>query len=225
VLYQLAMLRSAVAALGVACAVTRVAAAQVHLDVVPYAGVYVPTAKLVDEPTIPVTFEQNASFALGSRVIVWLPGRLGIEGTFGYTSSGLTQVGDLGSGPHAAHVITASARVVVPVSLAGGPPVFRLGGGVGLVGHGGAGYAGASGATRLAGTVSAGAAFKLGASALTLRLDAEDYLYGAHFSATSFTCTTNLGLCGVVKRDPYTKSRFQNDVVLSLGLAVARGGR
>jgi len=211
-----------------ACAATLVvtapAAPQTHLDVVPYVGLYVPTASMVSGDSFaipPVT--QQATFALGARVTVWLPSGLGIESTFGYAPSSVNP-GATYACCNAAHVFIASNRVLVPV-LVSGPVVLRLGGGLGLVAHGGRAWIHTGGATALAGVASGGLAVKLYGTGLTLRFDAEDYLFKPDLSAEP-GCDRGgyTGVCGHIMRLTGYRSPLQNDLILSAGLALSPGG-
>jgi len=88
--------RPVLAGLGATFVVTVPGAAQTHLDVVPYVGLYVPTASMVSGDSFaiaPVT--QQATFALGARLTVWLPRGLSIESTFGYAPSSVNSGGDI----------------------------------------------------------------------------------------------------------------------------------
>ena len=216
--------RAVLAALGATFVVTVPAAAQTHVDVVPYVGLYVPTASMVSGDSSgfqPVT--QEATFALGARLTVGLPSGLSIESTFGYAPSSVNSAATYDC-CNAAHVFIASNRVLVPVVL-GGPVLLRLGGGLGLVAHGGRAYIHTGGATVLAGVASGGLAIKLYESRLTLRLDAEDYVFKPDLSAEP-GCDRGgyTGVCGHLMRSTGYKSPLQNDLVLSAGLALSPGG-
>jgi len=230
------MFRYLSAALGGVLVVTPAVAVQVHVELVPYAGVYIPTQKLVDQFTASsqVSLKQKRQVALGGRLTVWWTRHLGAEATLGYSPSGVSTVG---AQPFdsSARVITASARAVMQISPTGGSsPWLRLGVGVGLLSQGGGAYTGSGpgngtenvcGTDHVAAVVTAGTALKIGRSASALRLDADDYLYSARLRAGGSTCSLqcrNLGqpfLCNVVEStSPVAK--FQNDLVLSVGLAI-----
>jgi len=93
-------------------------AAQVNLEFVPYAGVYVPMQKLVDQ-FIPssapfgcncqFSLEQKRQATLGGRLTVWWTSHLGAEATLGYSGSGVSTVGTQVD-DSSAHVVTVSAR-------------------------------------------------------------------------------------------------------------------
>src|SRR2546427_408559 len=73
----------AAATLGGAFVVTPAVAAQVDLELVPYAGVYIPTQKLVDQFTsscnCQLSLKQKGKVALGGRLTVWWTSHLGAE--------------------------------------------------------------------------------------------------------------------------------------------------
>jgi hypothetical protein len=79
--------------------------------------------------------------------------------------------------------------------------------------------------------VSAGAAFKVGGRA-ALRLNAEDYVYAARFTASGggLGCAVEcryrgpLDVCNLIEATSPT-TRFQDDLVLSVGLAIPLGDR
>ncbi len=216
--------RPVLAGLGATFVVTVPGAAQTHLDVVPYVGVYVPTASMVSGDSFaiaPVT--QQATFALGARLTVWLPSGLSIESTFGYAPSSVNS-GATYECCNAAHVFMTSNRVLLPVVL-GGPVLLRLGAGLGLVAHGGRAWIHTGGATALAGVATGGLAIKLYGSRLTLRFDAEDYVFKPDLSAEP-GCDRGgyTGVCGHIMRLTGYRSPLQNDLVLSAGLALSPGG-
>jgi len=227
VLARPSLLRFLWAALGAVFVVTSAAAAQVALELAPYAGVYIPTQPLVDGfPScchLEASLKQNPSVTLGGRLTVWWASRLGLEGTFAYSPSGVSVGGFTQPvADSSAHVTTVSVRMVVRMSPTGGSPWFRQGGGIGGVFLGGGAYESVGGLGRFAGVVSAGTAFKLGrgASALSLRLDAEEYLSAARLDAISGSTPCHLhyllSVCEVISTLPPTR-KFTDDLVLSVG--------
>ena len=225
-------------------------AAQVNVEFAPYAGVYLPTQSLVDH--LPpgnvwgyspqLSLKQKAGVTLGGRLTLWWSSRLGAEATLGYSPSDLSAVAiQLADG--SAHVITASARALMRISPSGGgSPWLRLGGGVGFVSRGGGAYMevftplrSVCGTSRFAGVVSAGAGFTLGRGWLALRLDAENYMYpaGLYVNGEYPGCGTyassqcrGLGnqVCNIIEAVSPT-NKFQDDVILSVGLTVKLPGR
>ena len=121
--------------LSAAIGLLHAAPAHAQVEIAPYAGVYRPTSILGSGAG--VTLKQRPSVALGVRVTHWWPGHLGIEGTLGYAPSPLKGTQD--PSPVAAHILAASAqgllRVTSPMARVG----LYMGGGVGLVAHGGFG--------------------------------------------------------------------------------------
>ncbi len=215
--------RPFVAAFGAVFGLTPATAAQTRVDVIPYVARYVPLTSMVSGDSFAVpSVTQHATVALGGRVTVWLPSGVGIESTFGYAPSDVNPSATYDC-CNAAHVIVASNKVLAPVVVAG-PISLRLGGGLGLVAHGGRAYVHLGGATSLAGVASASVAIKLSPSPspFTLRLDAEDYAFKPNLSALP-GCDLGgyTGICGHIARMVSHKSPLQNDMVLSAGLALS----
>ena len=219
-----------VALLDFICTQAPAAVAQSRVDLEPYAGLFIATTSLTSSGVL----KQESSLSLGTRLITWLPGRVGLQWTVNYAASGVTPTGADSScacgsfpfpGPSSAHVIAASTQVIARVSPAAATTTFHVGGGIGLVGHGGAAYTvdtyERNRTTAVSGILTAGAAFRLGQS-LALRVDAEDYLFPTDFHCR-YTYGTR-GVCWAVNQaGTPSSSTLQNDLVLSLGLAVRVG--
>ena len=194
-------------------------AAQGQVDLAPYVGVYVPTASLTPAQLL----KQTTSVSLGSRLTMWLPGRMAIEFTVNYAPSDVTGIGAYSGayrGPSAAHVMAGSAKALVRLGSPDAAAAFHVGGGLAIVDHGGPAYNYGdlqSGSASFGGIVAGGATFRL--ASLAMRLDAEDYVFIAHFQ-----CSYNYqarGVCAAVNlAGNNSSSKLQNDLVLSLGLAI-----
>jgi len=186
---------------------------RVRFEITPFVGVYLPTASIIDQFTLAcgceVSLKQKTNVAVGGRVADWLNDRVAIEASVEYSGSGVRATyGGSVSADTSANIVAGSAQLLI-----GLPPrllsaSFYVSGGVGLVAHGGGGYAGTNGTTRFGGVLGAGTRFNIGRS-LAVRAEAEDYV----FSATFTDPTTGTG----------TNARFQNDLVFSLGLAMVLG--
>jgi hypothetical protein len=233
------------------CALPSAGAAQGSVEVVPYVGVYLPTQNLVDHPppgnvwgySPQLSLKQKAGIALGGRLTVWWSSRLGAEATLGYSSSDLSAV-TIQLADSSAHVITASARALMRISpTGGGPPLLRLGAGIGFLSRGGGAYLergttlrSVCGTSRFAGVVSAGTGFTFGRGRVALRLDAENYMYpaglyvngeypGCGTYGTSSQCRGFRNqVCNIIEAVSPT-NRFQDDLILSVGLALRLGAR
>ena len=159
--------------LGVASGMPRAARAQTQLEFAPYLGLYWPTSILASGGG--ETLKQQRSVTLGMRVTKWWPGRLGVEGTVGYAPSPLwsSQYGFT----FPAHVLTVSAKAFLRVTSPAAWAALHVGGGVGLVGHGGDAYRPwyVGPKTFVGGVANARAVMKL-ARWVALQLDAEDLL-------------------------------------------------
>jgi len=166
--------------------------------------------------------KQQTALIKGWRVTLWA-GRVGIEGAVGSAPSDLWTSG-YGGWTYSAHVWTNSVKARLRIT----PPVARaalqVGGGVGWVRHGGWAfnqpwYLGPW--TFTGGIANASAVIKL-VRWVRLRFDAEDFVYSAHVGP----CTRYLppGVCDVHNNSSITVptgATLQNDLVLSLGLALA----
>ncbi|HEX4628470.1 MAG TPA: outer membrane beta-barrel protein [Gemmatimonadales bacterium] len=190
-----------------------VGGAQSKFEVVPFLGLYIPTANVVEQVNAScacqVSTRQKTNIDVGARLAMWISDRLSLEGSIGYSPSGVTTTAALyGRADTSARVTTASARVLAAL----GPRTLNryvfVSGGIGLVVRGGDAWTGASGRTRFGGTLGVGMRFEV-APPLAVRAELDDWLYSAQFSSAS---------------TPQTQSKFQSDLVLSLGLAVPIGG-
>ena len=205
--------------LAVSCARPIEARAQGELDLVPYAGLYLPTASVMYNGP-----KQKASPTLGTRVTVWLWGRAGIEGTLNYALSSLT--GPVPVDPSAAHVVAVSTKLLVRLNPPVAHTVFHVGGGWGRVSYGGPAYCGCndvylqgSGSTFDGWVAAAGAVFNP-RRLISLRLDAEDYTFRAYFACRSGGHSP--GVCNY--GSAYTHKR-QHDLVVAVGAVIRVGAR
>jgi len=191
-------------------------------EVTPFVGLYFPTAKVLSETatsgstTVTVGMKHNTQFLFGGRLTYWFNPRVGVEGAFGYTPSSVTisaSVSGLGSASvdSSAHVLLGSARVLYKVGPKSGDTEIHLLAGVSFVSRGGAAYSifdstsgtQLSGLSDVGGVIGASVRFHAGRS-LRIRVDIEDNLYSTQFELAGSK----------------TQSQFQNDIALSLGLAI-----
>lgn len=209
------------ALLGAAIVAPHVAAAQTRFDFTPAVGVYLPLSNAVDENG--VTLKNKTSYVVGARAAVWVNARAGVELSVGYSGSGIT-VNDNGStADTTGHVFLASIRGLYGLSkgtsgcfefVGGAPtkclPALYFTAGLGLVSRGGDGWSGVTGTSNISGEVGLGYRVPLNSS-MALRVEGEAFLYSASFGQSGFSGTTT--------------SKFQEDFVLSAGLAIPLGGR
>jgi hypothetical protein len=212
--------------LGAACGVLPVAA-QTQLEVAPYMGRYRPTTILGSGDGVPSdagdTVKHLSSATWGIRVTKWWPSRVGIEARVGYAPSSLWSSLAYTSPVYPAHVVIVSAIVLRRLTRPAARSRFHVGGGLGLVGHGGYAYpsSGYSGPrTFLGGIANVGGLIKL-SGPVGLRFDAEDFVYAAHLGPCTRTGPGSGSVCDVFGENAgrSTGSRLQNDIVLSLGFA------
>lgn len=188
-----------------------------HIEVTPFVGLYAPTASVIKETASGITVgaKHGTAFLFGGRFTYWTSPTVGLEGSLGYTSSGVDFTVDtsgvtLGTVSLSAHVLLGSARVLFNVGPKGGNTDFHLLAGVGVISHGGDAYdqlgqgsGGVSGKTDIGGVVGGSVRFRA-SEKLKVRIDVEDNLYSAKFSIGGSEST----------------SHFQNDLVVSLGLVI-----
>ncbi|HTR21661.1 MAG TPA: hypothetical protein VMH88_12470 [Gemmatimonadales bacterium] len=188
-----------------------------QVEVTPFVGLYLPTSSVIQETAVGLTVsgKHGTTFLFGARLTYWTSPSVGLEASLGYTPSSMTFSVDtggvrVGSADTSAHVILGSARVLYKVGPKGGDTDIHLLAGVGFISHGGAAYdllgqggGGISGTTDIGGVVGASVRFRVSAK-LKARVDVEDNLYSAKF---------NIG-------GAETTSHFQNDIAVSLGLAI-----
>lgn len=180
------------------------------LEITPYLGLYMPTTAVVSqfEPTCScdVSLKHKSAFLFGARVLYWMGDKFGLEGTVGYSGSGVTaEASGLGTADTTARIVVGSARLLARLGRPDASTGFLAGVGVGLVAHGGDAYDGATGTTDFGGSVMVGVRSRI-TSQLTVRLEFEDYLYSASFGPS-----------------PNTDSKFQHDFVASVGLSIGFG--
>lgn len=188
-------------------------AAQSKPELTPFVGVYIPTAKSVDEQSGSdfLRSKQKVTVVFGSRVGVWVTERVGLEASFGYAPSKLKtdfSITGIGSGTDetGGSVMLINGRLLLGL----GPQTrnaawhFIVGGGAII--RGGDAWSGVDGKTDIGGAVGIGARFKAG-PAVSIRADAEDNLYSAKFDISGTE----------------SNSKFQNDIVVTLGVAIAFG--
>ena len=178
------------------------AEAQGGVNLVPWAGIYVPTKNEfsdVDE----AVFERDISVVGGARLTFWGTGILGFEATGGYAPAKIS--GETINENGNTDLLLANARLLLALSPVTNPVGFYIGAGPALLARGSNPFDDDRSSTDFGGTVGLGLRFALGESGRTaLRIDIEDYLYNGDFGGGD---------------------DFQNDLVGSLGLSIALGGR
>ena len=186
-----------VAALAVTSISAAPAAAQGGVELTPWAGVYIPTSNSVG--ALDQDISRDVSVAGGARLTFWGTGRLGFEATGGYAPAkiGDETINETGN----TDLLLASARLS-PVNNSVG---FYLAGGPALLTRGSNPFDDDRSSTDIGGVLGLGFRFGGGENRrVGFRIDLEDYLYNGDFGGGD---------------------DFQNDLVASLGLSIALGGR
>jgi hypothetical protein len=182
-----------------ATAVATPAAAQGGVELAPWAGVYVPTSNSVG--ALGEDLSRDVSVAAGARLTFWGTGNLGFEVTGGYAPS---KIGDETINERV-NLLLANARLMLALSPVTNRVGFYVAGGPALLARGGNPFDDDRSSTDLGGVLGLGLRFGGGENGrVGFRIDLEDYLYNGDFGGGD---------------------DFQNDLVASLGVSIALGGR
>jgi hypothetical protein len=182
-----------------ATAVATPAAAQGGVELAPWAGVYVPTSNSVG--ALGEDLSRDVSVAAGARLTFWGTGNLGFEVTGGYAPS---KIGDETIN-ESVNLLLANARLMLALSPVTNRVGFYIAGGPALLARGGNPFDDDRSSTDLGGVLGLGLRFGGGENGrVGFRIDLEDYLYNGDFGGGD---------------------DFQNDLVASLGVSIALGGR
>ncbi len=184
-----------------ASAVAAPAAAQGGVELTPWAGVYVPTSNSLG--ALDQDISRDVSVAGGARLSFWGTGNLGFEVTGGYAPAkiGDETINETGN----TDLLLANARLMLALSPVTNKVGFFIAGGPALLARGSNPFDDDRSSTDLGGTLGLGLRFGGGEnSRVGFRIDLEDYLYNGDFGGGD---------------------DFQNDLVASLGVSIALGGR
>jgi hypothetical protein len=189
----------AVAAI-VATATAPAAAAQGGVELVPWAGVYVPTSNSFS--TLTDDFSRDVSVIGGARLTFWGTGHLGFEVTGGYAPA---KVGGTTINETNTNLLVANARLLLALTPVTSSVGVFVGGGGALLTRGRNTFDDDRSSTDLGGTLGLGFRFGGGNNnRVGFRVDLEDYLYNGDFGGGN---------------------KFQNDIVTSVGVSIALGGK
>jgi hypothetical protein len=188
-----------VAAAALFAALPGTAAAQGGVNLVPWAGAYIPTRNSVSD--LDNALSRDVSVIGGARLTFWGTGVLGFEAVGGYAPAKIsgTTINEKNT-----DLLVASARLMLALSPVTNRVGFYLAGGPALLARGKNPLDDDRSKTDFGANLGAGFRFALNQSGSTaLRLDLEDYLYNGDFGGGD---------------------KFQNDLVTSLGLSISLGG-
>jgi hypothetical protein len=200
-LKRYACIPALLAAVGLTAVVPSQARAQGGVNLVPWAGAYIPTKNEFSDIDNAV-FNRDVSVIGGARLTFWGTGNFGFEAVGGYAPAKIS--GETINETNT-NLLAASARVLLALSPATNPVSFYIGAGPALVTRGKDVFDNDASNTDFGGNAGVGFRFALGESGNTaLRLDVEDYFYNGDFGGGD--------------------NEFQNDIVASLGLSISLGG-
>jgi hypothetical protein len=196
----IAVITGVVAAAVVASVTAPSAAAQGGVELVPWAGVYIPTSNSFS--TLTDDFSRDVSVIGGARLTFWGSGHLGFEATGGYAPA---KVGGETINETNTNLLVANARLLLALTPVTSSVGVFIGGGGALLTRGRNTFDDDRSSTDLGGTLGLGFRFGGGDNnRVGFRLDIEDYLYNGDFGGGN---------------------DFQNDIVTSLGVSIALGGK
>lgn len=186
------------AAAALSAAVPAKAVAQ-GVDLVPWAGAYIPTRNSVSD--LDNALSRDVSVVGGARLTFWGSGHLGLEAVGGYAPAKIS--GETINETNQ-NMLLAAGRLLLALSPADSRVGFFIAGGPALITRGKNPFDDDRSSTDFGANVGVGFRFGLGQNnATALRLDLEDYMYNGDFGGGD---------------------KFQNDLVASLGLAIPIGG-
>ena len=172
------------------------AAAQSGFSVTPWAGAYVPTRNSFS--SVGTDIKRDNSFIAGARLTFWGKSPLGLEFTAGFAPARVTVAGTTVNGSRNTQVFVGGAKLMLGLSPASSRLGVFLSGGPAIIRRGQDVANNNNSTTDWGGVAGLGIRIPFSAS-VGLRLEGEDYFYGGNFS---------------------TGRQFQNDLVLSAGLAL-----
>ena len=186
------------AAAALTAAVPAKAVAQ-GVDLVPWAGAYIPTRNSVSD--LDNALSRDVSVVGGARLTFWGSGHLGLEAVGGYAPAKIS--GETINETNQ-NMLLAAGRLMLALSPADSRVGFFIAGGPALITRGKNPFDDDRSSTDFGANVGAGFRFGLGQNNSTaIRLDLEDYMYNGDFGGGD---------------------KFQNDLVASIGLAIPLGG-
>jgi hypothetical protein len=187
------------AAAALSAVVPAKAVAQGGVDLVPWAGAYIPTKNSVSD--LDNALSRDVSVIGGARLTFWGTGHLGFEAVGGYAPAKIS--GETINETNT-NLLVAAARLMLAISPTTNRVGFYIAGGPALLTRGKNPFDNNKSSTDFGANVGLGFRFGLGQSNnAAVRLDLEDYLYNGDFGGGN---------------------DFQNDLVASLGLAIPIGG-
>lgn len=183
----------------VATAAAVPAAAQGGIELTPWVGAYIPTSNSIG--ALGEDLDKDVSWVGGARLTFWGSGSLGFEASGGYAPA---KIGDETINGNT-DLLLASARLLLALSPVSNSVGFYVAGGPALLSRGSNPFDDDASSSDIGAVVGLGFRFGGGDdNRVGFRVDLEDYLYNGDFGGGD---------------------DFQNDLVASLGVSFALGGK
>jgi outer membrane protein with beta-barrel domain len=176
------------------------ASAQSGVNLVPWAGVYIPTSNSLG--SLGQDISRDVSVIGGARLTFWGTGHLGFEVSGGYAPAkiGDETLNETGN----SNLLLANGRLMLALAPVTNKVGFYVAGGPAILVRGSDPFDNNQSSTDIGGTVGLGFRFGGGEDRrVGFRIDLEDYLYNGDFGGGN---------------------DFQNDIVASLGISIGLGG-
>jgi len=175
------------------------AAAQGGVELVPWAGVYIPTSNSIG--SLGQDLSRDVSVVGGARLTFWGTGMFGVEATGGFAPAKIASA----TINEKQNMLLASGRLLLALSPVTNKVGFFVAGGPAVVVRGKNPFDNNRSSSDIGATLGLGFRFGGGPdNRVGFRVDFEDYLYNGDFGGGD---------------------KFQNDLVASLGVSIALGGR
>lgn len=151
-----------------------------------WAGAYTPLGKDVNLGALGGTVRRNNSFAGGARLTFWGSSLFGLEAVAGLSPAKVDIAGATVNGSKDLNVFAGGVKLMVGVSPRASPIGIHVGAGPAIIRRGSDVTAQSDSKTAFGGVIGAGVRIPF-SGALTLRADAENYIYKGDLGGSSET--------------------------------------
>lgn len=180
--------------------------AQDGIELTPFIGAFVPLSNVMEQNGAEVKHQPN--LAGGLRMTTGGAGRMRFEGVVAVAGGAVKGTSGLSEPEVEGRVILASVRALWGLGAGGGAAAWHLTTGIGVLSRGAYAYESLDGTTDIGAVIGIGTRARIG-DRWSLRIDLEDNISSAEFELGGAS----------------SGSKLQNDLMLSVGLAIPLGNR